>query len=388
MQRWDRMDHHVDFRSYYASVIDGWLGGGSGTMLGGNFENLGLFAHGPGVAGAGSTPLPPAVVTPKSLFNPVDPVRVADTRDGTGGVPVGAIAAAARLSVKVAGVGGVPASGATAVVANVMAVDASQPMFFTVYPGSTARPETSNINGGPGRPVPNLVVMGIGSDGCIDVYNSHGTTHCLVDVFGYFTPGTGDGFTPLSPKRLFDTRIGTGAPQAKLRAGSPLELQVAGAAGVPATGATAVVMNLTATETESPGFLRLTPSGREPAETSNVNFFAGDTVPNLVICKLGTDGRVILDSAGDGVHALGDVFGYFGEAGDRSAVVAARLLKPPPELTSNRSEQRQRARAKSAAKPSARMSRNRRSSISPSPPPRRPNRSSFGPSPNPWSRKP
>jgi hypothetical protein len=86
-------------------------------------------------------------------------------------------------------------------------------------------------------------------------------------------------------------------------------------------------MNLTATETESPGFLRLTPSGREPAETSNVNFFAGDTVPNLVICKLGADGRVTLDSAGDGVHALGDVFGYFGEAGDRlRAVPPSRLL--------------------------------------------------------------
>ena len=53
---------------------------------------------------------------------------------------------------------------------------------------------TSNINGGPGRPVPNLVVMGVGDDGCIEVFNSHGETHCLVDVFGYFTsraPATG-----------------------------------------------------------------------------------------------------------------------------------------------------------------------------------------------------
>ena len=49
------------------------------------------------------------------------------------------------------------------------------------------RPLTSNLNGGPGRPVPNLVVMGVGADGCIEVFNSHGYAHCLVDVFGYCT---------------------------------------------------------------------------------------------------------------------------------------------------------------------------------------------------------
>ena len=43
LARWDRMAHHVDFRSYFVLVIDGWLGGGSVEALGGGFENLGLF---------------------------------------------------------------------------------------------------------------------------------------------------------------------------------------------------------------------------------------------------------------------------------------------------------------------------------------------------------
>ena len=47
-------------------------------------------------------------------------------------------------------------------------------------------------------------------------------------------------------------------------------------------------MNLTVTEAESPGWMRATPAGEAAATTSNVNFWAGDTVPNLVICKLGT----------------------------------------------------------------------------------------------------
>jgi uncharacterized protein (DUF1501 family) len=324
--RWDRMAHHVDFRSYYASIIDGWLGGGSSTVLGGNFENLGLFARGPGRSPDGSIAPGPAVVTDASGFVPLAPQRIVDTRIGLGAAPR-KLAPGERIRVNVAGHGGVPASGATAVIANVTAVAPTDHMFFTVYPGSTARPDTSNLNGQPGRPIPNLVVMGIGVDGCIEVFNSHGETHCLVDVFGYATAGGGDRFTPLQPQRLFDSRDGRGIAAQKLGGQQPVEIQVAGTAGVPSTGATAVVMNLTATRTDSVGYLRLTPSGRERAETSNVNFFAGDVVPNLVICQLGDGGRVTLDADGVGAHVIGDVFGYFSTAGSRlRAMPPTRVL--------------------------------------------------------------
>lgn len=48
VQRWERLEHHVDLRSYYASVLDGWLGGDSNSVLGGTFEDLELFRAGPG----------------------------------------------------------------------------------------------------------------------------------------------------------------------------------------------------------------------------------------------------------------------------------------------------------------------------------------------------
>ena len=38
----------VDFRSYYASIVDGWLAGGSSTVLGGAYEDLDLFRAHPG----------------------------------------------------------------------------------------------------------------------------------------------------------------------------------------------------------------------------------------------------------------------------------------------------------------------------------------------------
>ena len=314
--RWDRLAHHVDFRSYYASIIDGWMGGGSSDVLGGTFENLGLFHGGPGTSGPWPVP-PPVVAGDTSVFTPLEPTRIADTREGLGGVPKRKLQPGESITIRVAGVGGVPATGCTAVIANVTAVDATTPMHFTVYPGSTARPLTANLNGRPGRPTPNLVVMGVGADGSIEVFNSHGETHCVVDVFGYASRFTGDRFTAVQPDRLFDTRTGDGIRQGKLRDLTPVDVQVAGLAGVPASGATAVVMNLAVTEPETRGYLRVTPSGAAARETANVNFFPGDTVPNLVMCMLGDDGKITIDGRGTGMHAVGDVFGYFGAGGSR-----------------------------------------------------------------------
>ena len=56
LNRWDRVGYTVDFRSYYTSIMDSWLGGGAATVLGGTYENLGLFAHAPG-QGSATTPI-------------------------------------------------------------------------------------------------------------------------------------------------------------------------------------------------------------------------------------------------------------------------------------------------------------------------------------------
>ena len=328
--RWDRLPHTVDFRSVLGSVLDGWMGAGSSSVLNGTFENLDLFSAAPGAAPGGGGGLPPAVVTPPAGFVPMAPVRIMDTRDGTGGVRVGVLGPTEMIKVQVANVSGVPAA-ATAVVANVTGVGATTPGYMTVYPGGTAMPGTSNLNTAPGRPVPNLVVMGIGADGCIDVYNAHGSAHCLVDVFGYFQPSTGDRFTALDPRRLFDSRTGVGVRQGKVTGTTPVDVPVAGVGDVPGIGATAVVMNFTVTEPEAPGWMRVRPSG-DPVvnDTSNVNFFADDVVANLVICKLGANGQITVDGSGTDVHVIGDVFGYFGATGSSVRTI------PPDRLLDTR----------------------------------------------------
>ena len=314
LKRWDRVGYTVDFRSYYTSIMDGWLGGGASSVLGGTYENLGLFALPPG-QGSATTPISGGggISTSPGFFVAVTPARVVDTRDGTGGVEVRRMGPSERLPVMIAGRGGVPQSGATAVIANVTAVDVTEPTFLTVCPGGTARPETSNLNPMPGRATPNLVVMGIGGDGRIDVHNSVGETNCIVDVFGYFAAG-GDQLHPLEPSRLLDTRSGVGTRAGTVARRERIDLEVAGHGGVP-SNVSAVVLNVTVDQPTSDGFLSVGPAGEAIPETSNLNFVAGLTVPNLVVCKVGDSGKVSFSAECESVHLIADVFGYFSDSG-------------------------------------------------------------------------
>ena len=55
-----------------------------------------------------------------------------------------------------------------------------------MWPSSRTQPDASNLNFAPGQTVPNLVVVPVGTDGKIKIYNgSFGAVDLLVDVAGY-----------------------------------------------------------------------------------------------------------------------------------------------------------------------------------------------------------
>ena len=137
--------------------------------------------------------------------------------------------------------------------------------------------------------------MGVGADGTIEVFNSHGSAHCLVDVFGYSPRGPASGSRRSHRHRLFDTRTGQGIRPGKMPTDAPVDVQVAGLAGVPASGATAVVMNLTVTEAESTGWMRSTRRARRRHVERQL--LPGDTVPNLVI-EARHRGQITVDGLG------------------------------------------------------------------------------------------
>ncbi|MFE9465436.1 PKD domain-containing protein [Streptomyces virginiae] len=122
----------------------------------------------------------------------------------------------------------------------------------------------------------------------------------------------GSDFTPHAPLRLLDTRNGTGVAKGKVPANGYTSVKVTGQGTIP-DNVTAVVLNLTVTNTTDSGhIIAWDGSGRPRPETSSVNYGPGQTVPNLVIMPVGSDGRVNLDNIGWGsVDLIADVTGYF-----------------------------------------------------------------------------
>ncbi len=246
-----------------------------------------------------------AASPPGSRYHPVTPSRILDTR--TAGVPLGA---GATMDVQVTGRGGVPTAGVSAVVVNVAVTSPTAFSYLTVFPAGAPVPLASNLNYQAGQTVPNLVTAMLGSGGRLSLYNAYGSTHVIVDVAGWYDDGTasaGDRYHPLTPSRILDTRSGSGP----LGASSAIALQVTGRGGVPATGVGAVVMNVTVTGPTAMSYLTVFPDGEAMPLASNLNFAAGDTVPNLVTAKLGAGGRVDFFNAAGSVQVIADVAGWY-----------------------------------------------------------------------------
>ncbi|MFF0748055.1 hypothetical protein [Streptomyces sp. NPDC004267] len=280
--------------------------------LDGKVTPLGTFTvTKPGTAGLGR-------------FRPMAPTRLMNTMAGVG-VPKAKVAGGKTVTLQVTGTSGIPVKGVTAVVMNVTAVAPTAAGYVSVFPAGTTRPATSNLNFKAGQTIPNLVVVPVSADGKVTFYNHSGAVDLLADVSGYYfsdqyastDPGTT--YQPLGPVRLMNTMAGLGAPKAKVAGGKTVTLQVTGTSGIPASGVTAVVMNVTAVAPTAAGYVSVFPAGTARPATSNLNFAAGQTIPNLVVVPVSADGKVSFYNHSGAVDLLADVAGYFTTDGLGSA---------------------------------------------------------------------
>jgi hypothetical protein len=250
------------------------------------------------------------VIVPGSVYTAMTPTRLLDTRYG------GRLGAGGHTDLPVGGTHGVP-SNATAVILNVTAVGESTAGFFTVYPTGGSLPIASNLNWVAGETVPNLVSVGLGTLGYVTIYNGLGSADAVVDLQGYFAAsggGTAGQFVPVVPARITDTRTGSGQPNAgmTLGPGTTLNVQMTSAGPIPAAGeVSAVVLNVTATDTTSAGFFTVFPTRAVLPVASNLNWTAGVTVPNRVIVPIGTAGQVSFYNGLGSADVVIDVNGYF-----------------------------------------------------------------------------
>ena len=162
------------------------------------------------------------------------------------------------------------------------------------------------------------------------------------------------GFHPMTPTRLLDTRNGTGIPNGPLTPGDGRstdpnpdvrtqtivnhELKVTGVGGVPTVGVSAVLLNVTAIDPTDDGFLTAYPKLPRgvvnPADpirvfddqssflpnypnSSNLNFVAGDIVPNLVLARVGAGGKIRLKNFAGLTNAAADIVGWFDTGADK-----------------------------------------------------------------------
>jgi hypothetical protein len=248
-----------------------------------------------------------------SCYVPLNPARLLDTRDGTGG-NISALSSQALTELRVTGVGGVPTD-ATAVVLNVTVDVPFTSGFITAWPSGEAQPTVSNLNFVAGQTVPNLVTVKVGANGRVNLYNSEGYTQLVADVVGYYVPaiaGCAGGFTAVTPNRLLDTRLGAGTPVA---GGQTINLAVTGGATTVPPGVSGVALNVTVDQPTGPGYLTVWPTGEVQPLASSHNFVPGLTVANLVLAKVGAGGQVSIFNSFGNTHVVVDVVGYFSTAG-------------------------------------------------------------------------
>ena len=308
------------------------------------FDTCNYLAGGPGVkAGTFHPTAPTRILDTRRWLGIIGPVRSGDGRHPSPD-PITRRDEAANHELQVTGRYGVPASGVSAVLLNVTAVDAGAPGpgFMSIVPKPPrvgdifndqatygAFPATSNLNIDNGDPVPNLVLARVGAGGKIRISNFSGPTHVIADIAGWFGTGGahtgGAGFSGVVPDRLLDSRNGIGGPASKFAAGEIRSLQVAGVAGVP-RNAESVVVNITLTGADRIGFVTAFPDGQPVPDASNVNIVPGGVRANTAVVKVGANGRINLLMAEASADVIVDVLGSFGPYGGKVTTITPERI--------------------------------------------------------------
>jgi hypothetical protein len=262
-------------------------------------------------------PNDPSPVTGR--FVPVTPFRLVDTR-----VALDQRVPANDVRFLDFDDGQVLPSGATGVALNVTVVSPGASGFLAVFPcmiGTLNVPDTSNVNFDAGRTVANLVVVGLSASAQV-CFKGTADMDVIVDLMGWYGGAGAGAFGAVTPARALDTRAG-----GRLGGGQVVAVTVGGRFGVPAD-AVAAVLNVTAADADTAGFVTVFPCASGIPDTSNVNFVAGRAVPNQVLVGL-TGGQVCI-TTNVPVNILVDVSGFYAAppegTGRFTAIAPGRLI--------------------------------------------------------------
>ncbi|MFI7603566.1 NosD domain-containing protein [Micromonospora sp. NPDC049366] len=242
-----------------------------------------------------------------AAYTAVTPKRLLDTRAAVGVTSRSALGPFSAVSLPIPEINGVPTADISAVVLNVTVTEPTVPGFLQIYDDPYWKTTTSSVNFVAHETVPNLVTVPVDNGQLWFGNESSGSVHVVADVQGFYS-ANGSGFRPLSPTRVLDTRSGAGTPMAP---NGDLRLDLSDR--LPGD-ATAAILNVTVTQPTTAGVLTLYPDGAALPVASNLNFVAGQTIPNLVTVPV-VRGKVALRNSSSGTtHVVADLAGYYGSA--------------------------------------------------------------------------
>ena len=168
------------------------------------------------------------------------------------------------------------------------------------------------------------------------------------------------GFHSMNPTRILDTRNGTGITNGAIRYGDGSQastnpqfraddaanhdLQVTGVGGIPISGVSAVLLNVTAITPPTEGFITVGPrpagvgdvfndqfTYKDWPSASNLNTKVGETVPNLVLARVGAGGKIRLYNFNYPTHMVADVAGWFDSSALTSTSSGSAFYGVPPQ---------------------------------------------------------
>jgi hypothetical protein len=268
-----------------------------------------------GVAGAASVVSRAAAVAPgASFYTPVGPVRLADTRTYapyTSAYKVSWYRISDRIiRIQVAGANGIPKE-ANAAVISIAVIGNGQPGWVRATPAGQDSYVANVLLDTADPVVTNLATVKLSASGYIDIKGMN-PNDVIIDISGYYTP---------TATKVRGGRLQLLPNVYRVAAGTPIGHYQTLTVAVPQvpTSAIAVVVNLTAHQTQAPGYVVAYPTGSAVPDAANVNFGPGETRAAGAIVRLGqTKGVPAFD-----VFVIGggkfyaDVSGYITGPGDQ-----------------------------------------------------------------------
>lgn len=241
--------------------------------------------------------------------------KIVDTTTGLG-TAQSPIAAGGAITVQVSGNGGVP-GGADAAFVQVNAFDATTSGYLDMYPAGTSDHGVSSLRYRSDDTYRNLVYAPLSSSGQVTIANK-GTAPVDVTVFtrGYFMPPAttpvGAEYQPVNNVMVY----GTASAGQTVAANSSITVQVAGTAGLPATGVSEVAQDMVITSPAANGSLTIDGSGTSGTAHAVINFLAGQGTnvgyDNSVVSQISPTGQETITNTSSGSLSLQvSVVGYF-----------------------------------------------------------------------------